>query len=253
MSLKYSRKSTSLRARKMLTLSKLNYAVQIIYIIVLTCVKSSMLCFFMRVFITPGMQRASKIMLVLVVAWAVAYLCTCIFYCPPFPTKWSSDETCNDYGNMMLSLVGTNALGDLIIMALPMRSIWSLNTRRADKIGITVCFCLGLAYDPPPLFQYRRYSLIMPGKLHHMCYLPANLPCDHRERGLLRHDTHHDFPVHPRTQSRRSLCQHSDVEAVLSSIPEEKRQFEVAGGVRRAEHSVQPRDGLKRRQTKICR
>lgn len=52
---------------------------------------------------------------------------------------------CGAYIPMIQSLIATNAIGDLIIMALPMQSIWSLHTRRAEKIGITSCFALGLA------------------------------------------------------------------------------------------------------------
>lgn len=78
--------------------------------------------------------------------WVIAYLASCIFNCKPVSAQWNGGGTCAEYIPMIQSLIATNAIGDLIIMALPMHSIWSLQTRRADKIGITSCFALGLAY-----------------------------------------------------------------------------------------------------------
>ena len=118
---------------------------QIIYVTLLAAVKASMLCFFIRVFVTPFMQRASKITLVFVVMWTLAYLGSCIFLCHPIEAQWTGIGKCGAYIPMIQSLIATNAIGDVIIMALPMHSIWSLNTRRTDKIGITSCFALGLA------------------------------------------------------------------------------------------------------------
>lgn len=118
---------------------------QVIYVTLLACVKGSMLCFFLRVFPTTFMQRASKLALVLVAMWIVSYLCACIFLCNPVSAQWTGLGTCGHYIPMIQSLIATNAVGDLVIMALPMHSIWSLQTRRADKIGITSCFALGFA------------------------------------------------------------------------------------------------------------
>lgn len=112
-----------------------------------------MLCFFLRVFPTTFMQLSSKLALGFVAMWVIAFLCACIFLCNPISAQWDGDGHCGAYMPMILSLIATNAVGDLIIMALPMHSIWSLQTRKADKIGITSCFALGLAYVFP-LSQY---------------------------------------------------------------------------------------------------
>lgn len=122
---------------------------QIVYVILLASVKGSMLFFFIRVFPTNFMQKASKIALAFVGTWVIVYLCACIFICNPVEAQWTGMGKCGNYIHMIQSLIATNAIGDLVIMALPMRSIWSLHTRRAEKIGITSSFALGLAYDYP--------------------------------------------------------------------------------------------------------
>ncbi|KPM41040.1 hypothetical protein AK830_g5523 [Neonectria ditissima] len=128
---------------------QLTFCMQVVYVTLLASVKGSMLCFFIRVFPTRFMQNASKISLGFVGLWLVSYLCACIFLCNPVSAQWTGLGKCGMYMPMIQSLISTNALGDLIIMALPMHSIWSLQTRKSEKIGITSCFALGLAYSHP--------------------------------------------------------------------------------------------------------
>jgi hypothetical protein len=118
---------------------------QAIYVTLLAAVKASMLSFYIRVFPTSFMQKSSKAALVFVALWLISYLCACIFICHPVSAQWEAPLQCGNYIAMIQSLIATNAIGDLIIMALPMQSVWSLKTRRAEKIGITSCFALGLA------------------------------------------------------------------------------------------------------------
>ncbi|KAH7354307.1 hypothetical protein B0T11DRAFT_126444 [Plectosphaerella cucumerina] len=124
---------------------ELTFRMQIIYVLILASVKASMLCFFLRIFVTPWVQRASKLTLGFVAAWVIAYLGACIFLCTPVSAQWTGLGKCGAYMPMIQSLIATNALGDLIILAIPMRSIWTLNMRTTDKVGITSCFALGLA------------------------------------------------------------------------------------------------------------
>ncbi|PCD34196.1 hypothetical protein FGRA07_08514 [Fusarium graminearum] len=125
---------------------KLTFCMQVIYVTLLAAVKASMLSFFIRVFPTPFMQKASKVALGFVAMWLIAFLGSCIFLCIPVQNQWENPGMCQGaYMPMIQSLITTNAVGDLIIMALPMHSVWGLKTRRAEKIGITSCFALGLA------------------------------------------------------------------------------------------------------------
>ncbi|KAF4968985.1 hypothetical protein FSARC_3639 [Fusarium sarcochroum] len=124
---------------------KLTFAMQAIYVTLLAAVKASMLAFFIRVFPTNFMQKGSKAALVFVACWLISYLAACIFLCNPVEAQWTGQGTCGQYIPMIQSLIATNAIGDLVIMAMPMHSVWGLKTRRAEKIGITSCFALGLA------------------------------------------------------------------------------------------------------------
>ncbi|KAK2798913.1 hypothetical protein FQN51_007275 [Onygenales sp. PD_10] len=111
-------------------------------------VKASMLCFYLRVFVTPFMQMASKIMLGFLMAWMLSFVFACTFLCTPVSGQWTGVGKCGQYIPLIQALIATNAIGDLVIMLLPMPSIWSLQMRKTDKLGVTSCFALALAYDP---------------------------------------------------------------------------------------------------------
>lgn len=122
---------------------------QILYVTLLASVKASMLFFFLRVFTVSFMVKAVKVCLALVALWWVAFLCACIFLCNPISAQWTYEGRCGVYMPMVQSLIATNAIGDVIIMILPLKIIWGLNKRTTDKIGITACFTLGIAYGSP--------------------------------------------------------------------------------------------------------
>ncbi|CAJ2502386.1 Uu.00g097800.m01.CDS01 [Anthostomella pinea] len=124
---------------------QVTFGMQIIYVTLLAIVKMSMLAFFIRVFVTPAVQRAAKITFGVLIVWMIAYICACIFICNPVEAQWTGAGQCGAYIHMIQSLIATNALFDVVIMAIPMHGIWTLQMRKTDKIGIMGCFALGLA------------------------------------------------------------------------------------------------------------
>lgn len=205
-------------ATSLLTLYQLTFGMQIVYVTLLSCVKGSMLFFFIRVFPTRFMQLSSKISLAFVAAWTISYLCACIFICNPVEAQWTGLGVCGEYIHMIQSLIATNAFGDLVIMALPMHSIWTLQTRKSEKIGITSCFLLGLAYDHLLPLAQRVYANCFL-KLCCLRHIPVNLhlhcrPCRQRHG----HHAHHRLPLHARTEPRRPLRQYSDASTILREI-----------------------------------
>lgn len=52
---------------------------------------------------------------------------------------------CGEYIPFIQSIIATNAAGDLIIMAMPMQSLWQLQKRTQEKLAIMLCFSLASA------------------------------------------------------------------------------------------------------------
>lgn len=124
---------------------QVSFGMQPVYITLLALCKASMLCFFLRIFPTRFMQWSSKIALGFVIAWNIACVFASIFLCNPVSAQWTGQGKCGAYIPFIQSLIATNAVGDIIIMALPMHSLWNLQKRTVEKLAIMSCFGLGTA------------------------------------------------------------------------------------------------------------
>ncbi|RYP60853.1 hypothetical protein DL769_007953 [Monosporascus sp. CRB-8-3] len=124
---------------------KVIFGMQYAYVVALAATKASVLCFYLRVFATASVARASKWLLGFCVIWALAFIFAPIFLCRPVSAQWTRLGKCGDHIPLILSSIISNVVSDLVIMWLPMPSIWSLQARKTDKIGIMACFALGLA------------------------------------------------------------------------------------------------------------
>ncbi|KAL6357019.1 hypothetical protein LRP88_10636 [Fusarium phalaenopsidis] len=122
-----------------------SFGMQPVYITLLALCKASMLCSFLRIFPTRFMQWSSKIALGFVIAWNIACVFASIFLCNPVSAQWTGQGKCGAYIPFIQSLIATNAVGDIIIMALPMHSLWNLQKRTVEKLAIMSCFGLGTA------------------------------------------------------------------------------------------------------------
>jgi hypothetical protein len=124
---------------------ELTYGMQPVYIVLLALCKASMLFFFLRIFPTRRMIIASKIALGIVAMWTISFVFASIFFCTPISAQWTNQGKCGAYIPFIQSIIATNAAGDLIIMAMPMQSLWTLQKRTQEKLAIMLCFSLASA------------------------------------------------------------------------------------------------------------
>ncbi|RYO90563.1 hypothetical protein DL766_006765 [Monosporascus sp. MC13-8B] len=123
---------------------KVIFAIQYVYTVSLAATKASVLCFYLRVFATTNMARSSKWMLGFCVAWVLTFILAPLFICRPVSAQWNDISTCGDLFALIQACNITNIASDLAIMWLPIPSIWPLQARKTDRIGIMACFALGL-------------------------------------------------------------------------------------------------------------
>ncbi|KAG9253101.1 uncharacterized protein F5Z01DRAFT_174290 [Emericellopsis atlantica] len=111
-------------------------------------VKLSVCFFYLRVFVGNGMRVATYITMGLVVAWAVAHFIAAIFICNPVQGQWDLRFTptaqCGDQMKFFQSGLSINVVLDFIILVLPWYTIWNLNMRMSDKLGLTLAFSIGI-------------------------------------------------------------------------------------------------------------
>lgn len=106
-----------------------------------------MLLFYRRIFnSTEWVRLATWGMLAMVASWGIAFIAAMLLVCIPIRKNWDTDVpgTCYEAVEMYKALCITNILTDLIIMALPVRVILSLQMRKVEKAVLISCFALGL-------------------------------------------------------------------------------------------------------------
>ncbi|CAH0054081.1 unnamed protein product [Clonostachys solani] len=137
----------------LVVLATVSFGMQPVYMTLLALCKASMLCFYLRVFPTQFMKYASIICLVLVGLWNIACVFASIFLCKPISAQWTGLGVCGAYIPFIQSVIATNAAGDLVVMALPMRSLWKLQKRKTEKLAIMACFSLATAVVVCAIFR----------------------------------------------------------------------------------------------------
>ncbi|KAL8849902.1 MAG: hypothetical protein Q9221_005168 [Calogaya cf. arnoldii] len=123
------------------------YANEIIYASIVTSIKSSVLCLYLRIFgINKNFALVVKCFIVVVVAWGIAVLLSTIFQCNPVRGAWDISVPRDQCINLRIWLIATNVPNiviDFSIICLPIPLIWKLKLSIERKIGLTGVFLLG--------------------------------------------------------------------------------------------------------------
>lgn len=121
---------------------------QLLYMMSLTLVKCSVLAFYRRVFVNDGMKKLTVITAIFVVCWCIGHSFAMVFICHPVAFWWDVTIVggyCLDQLPIYVSLIVTNIFTDLVIMGLPMLTIWKLKMKTTEKLALTAAFALGIA------------------------------------------------------------------------------------------------------------
>ncbi|ETS81523.1 hypothetical protein PFICI_06525 [Pestalotiopsis fici W106-1] len=124
------------------------FVCETLYLWALTSLKLSVLLFYRRCFgVSNHMDRAALVMIGVVLAWAITFTFLFIFLCDPIQQQWSTARIghCMDQITIVIWLCATNITTDLVIMGMPMYTIWHLRMRKTEKLAMASCFALGLA------------------------------------------------------------------------------------------------------------
>ncbi|KAK7926657.1 hypothetical protein PG985_003655 [Apiospora marii] len=129
---------------------KVLFGFDMLYVHALALLKTSVLCFYLRVFgkAPGGLRRVIQELLGVVGAWTLAFTLALAFVCHPLPFRWDPTVpggSCGSQTALYASLIVTNVVTDLVIMLLPMYTVWSIKMRGPEKLGLMACFALGMA------------------------------------------------------------------------------------------------------------
>lgn len=112
-----------------------------------TCVKTSVLLLYRRIFITSVFGRFIVVVGTLCVAWLLASTFGQVFLCSPMSAAWDPNlifsSKCGDVQAMYYGVSISNLLLDVFILFMPMPVIWGLPLSPRKKLGCCGVFFLG--------------------------------------------------------------------------------------------------------------
>jgi hypothetical protein len=125
---------------------KLTVSYALIYTACISTVKLSVLFFYLRVFPNKHMRIATKIVIGFVTVWAVANILMFFLICRPFEANYNPaiGGTCGNQVSAFIAVGAYNIVSDFVVLTLPLRTIWTLNTKKQMKLSLTAIFLAGL-------------------------------------------------------------------------------------------------------------
>jgi len=128
------------------TILKLLVSYELIYATSISTIKTSILFFYLRVFVNRGLRTATKVALVFVLTWSVGNILQVFLICRPFAKTYSLtvEGTCGNQVASFIAIGAFNIITDVIILSLPLPTVWSLKMSTPAKLGLTGIFLIGL-------------------------------------------------------------------------------------------------------------
>ena len=117
------------------------------YSLTIAMAKISILLLYRRIFATKAFRKATLILVVACIMWAIAAICCVIFQCRPVSGAWTPTdlftEKCIDLRTYFQCISGAHMGFDIIILCMPLHMIYKLELPAAQKLMVSGIFMLG--------------------------------------------------------------------------------------------------------------
>jgi hypothetical protein len=116
-----------------------------LYKVSLNLTKASILLLYLRTFTVRPFRIACWIILAIVAAYGIGATVATILQCTPIPRVWdkSIPGTCINLTAFWFTNAAYTIVTDLILLFMPIRIVWSLQLRKAQKAAIIMVFAMG--------------------------------------------------------------------------------------------------------------
>lgn len=128
---------------------KLFTALEKVYIPTVWITKISILFLYLQLFPGQTLRRQIKVGLCFCAATAICLELACIFKCWPISFSWNywdgeHQGKCSSMAAQGWANSGLNMFGDIVVLVLPLPTIWKLKLPTEKKLGIIAMFSVGL-------------------------------------------------------------------------------------------------------------
>lgn len=139
------RHAATLEIPDLVIVLKLLLGLECVYLVSVALLKLSLLALYFRIFPTREFKLATYILSGLIILWCIALNCVAIFQCNPVKKSWlpTTPGTCIDLKAAFIGNAIPNIITDVVILLLPVRQIWKLQMRPAQRISLIAMFLLG--------------------------------------------------------------------------------------------------------------
>ncbi|KAG8167420.1 hypothetical protein KVR01_003109 [Diaporthe batatas] len=126
--------------------AKLLFTSYICWLLASVFYKLAILSLYNRIFTTPQFRRWSYGVSALVIGYCIAYFCVYMTNCEPIDHMWNPtpDGHCRDGHVGEYCTLAINMFLDLVILILPMPTLWKLKLPTRKKVAVTAMFSFGL-------------------------------------------------------------------------------------------------------------
>lgn len=137
----------------LVVIKKLLIAFEFLYATTTLTIKLSVLCLYLRIFcqrFSNNLKALVKGAMAFILIWSVANILQVFLICHPFQATFDDNiiGTCGDQIASYIAIGCFNAISDLIVLTLPISTLWSLKLKMIYKICTSVIFLLGFRYIP---------------------------------------------------------------------------------------------------------
>ncbi|KAI1343421.1 hypothetical protein F5Y15DRAFT_233564 [Xylariaceae sp. FL0016] len=128
-------------------ISKLLFAFEILHIVSFNTAKLSALCSFWKLSSNHAIIRATRAAFTVVCTCTVALLLWECLFCRPLKRMWELGglEQCGDRMPLYLAICAWSVCSDLLLLALPVTSLWDFKMDRTTKLRLSFLFTAGLS------------------------------------------------------------------------------------------------------------
>ncbi|KAM7196287.1 hypothetical protein V8F20_007127 [Naviculisporaceae sp. PSN 640] len=131
-------------------IKKLLIAFELLYATTTATIKLSILCFYLRMFcarFSNQLKTIVKGVMASIFLWSVANILQVFLICHPFQATFD-DKVVGTCGNQVASYIAIgcfNAVSDLVVLGLPITTLWTLRLKMVHKFCLSLVFLLGLS------------------------------------------------------------------------------------------------------------
>ena len=117
------------------------------YSLTIAMAKASILLLYRRIFSTPNFKRSTQVIGAIIIAWSVAAILCFIFQCHPVSGMWNPaamfTNKCIDLRAYYAGIAGANVCLDVVVLCMPLYTIWHLKLKASQKLMLFGIFALG--------------------------------------------------------------------------------------------------------------